>query len=624
MLRPIVTFATVFMALLCQSDLVGQDLASLAINGKTEEIEKAIKADPTALDRIVAFDSAMLHVALQHGQYKTAKKLIELGADVDLANGLGHTALHLVIQRRNEELFDLVMATDPSLDHLDSNQTSPLVQAIYYRQPEMAKKLVKAGCDISLKNNSGQTAAHVAASQGIDGLIELLLENGANVRDVDSKGTSTFMMLCVSGQLDLVKEHFDIALATQGNKNNENCLMYAAGSNSPELVEYLCEKTDLENTADGWGKTPLLVACHHHDIEIVKTLLRHGANPDIIPVAESNFQNLNYQPPLIHAAYQQNSDLVKALLSAEANVSIANPQGYQALHAACGAIEIDQNLTPQLLSESGAEIVGLLLEKGADPNAKNESGQTPLAIAVANNFPDGIDKLIKITTEVDFEVGQTSFLHWACLNQMPNTVTVLLERDASKANAPDQNGQTPLCIAAAAGGDEVVRILLANKADPNLAGEDGQLPLNCALIHQGEAVEMLLEAGASPSAVDGSGRSPIQMAGWHGNETAIKLLAKQNVDLAQATQSGSTALHFAAWQGHKAAAETLIDLGVAVDVADADGWTPLHKAAVRGDVEMIKLLLAKGADKTATDSIGLTALQKVSDKNREVLEPILK
>ena len=636
MLRPISTFATVpfatlFIALLCQSHLMGQNLTQLAQNGNTEEIEKAIKADPTALNRVVGNNQTMLHTALQFGRVETAKKLIELGTDVDLANNQGQTALHLSIQCRNEKLFDLVMASSPSLNKMDYNETSPLVQAIYHRQPSMAKKLIKAGCDINLKNNSGQTAGHIAASLGMNELIELLLENGASIRDVDSNGNSTFMMLCRTGKLDLVKEHFDATLATQVNNNNRTCLLLATYSNSPKLIDYLCKNTELENIADQYGNTPLLVACQRNNIEVARTLLQHGAKPDIVS------SQPNMQPPLIHAAFMQNSDLVKALLAADADVSIANTQGNQPLHSACGAT-VFQYMGPQPRLETATEIVQMLLEKGADPDAKNEAGQTPLAVAVANNFPGGIDRLIKQTTEVDLDLGQTSLLHWACRNKMPNTVAILLERDATKVdpsdqtllegssmvNKSDQNGQTPLCLAAAAGNDEVVRILLANKADPNLAGDDGQLPLNCTLVHQGEATEMLLTAGASPSAVDGSGQSPIQTAGWHGNEKAIKLLAKQSVNLSHATQSGSTALHYAAWQGHTVAAGTLIDLGVAIDVKDSDGWTPLHKAAHRGDVKMVRLLLSRGADKAATDSIGLTALQKASDKNRKELEPLLK
>ena len=602
MRRPIATlatasFATFLMTLLCQSNLAGQNLLQLARNGNTEEIEKAIKADPTALDRIMG-DNSMLHTALEHGQVETVKKLIELGADVDLANSRGRTALHFAIQRGDKpELFDLVMAADPSLNHVDENRVSPFLQAIYYGHSGMAKKLANAGCDVNVKDRFERPVIYEAASNGMGELVELLIENGGNVRESDSNGTTAFMMLCHSGQLELVKEHFDIALATQVNNDNQNCLSYAAFSNSPELVEYLCEKTDLENTADQWGRTPLLVACEQDKIEIAKILLKHGANPDTIPPDDSYLQL-----PLIHAAFQQNSDMVEALLAADANVSISNAQGNQALHAVCGATSREQRFGQLPRSEAGAEIIDMLLEKGADPNVKNEAGQTPLAIAVANNFPAGIDKLIKRTTEVDLDLGQTSLLYWACRNKMPNTVTILLNPtdptdktllEGSKVNTSDQNGQTPLCLAAAAGDDEVVRILLANKADPNLAGDDGQLPLNCALAHQNNATEMLLAAGASSTAVDGSGRSPIQTAGWYGNEAAIKLLAKQSVNLSATTQSGSTALHFAAWQGHKAAAETLIDLGVAVDVADADGWTPLHKAAVRGDVEMIKLLLGK-------------------------------
>ena len=617
MLRPITTFVIVLLALVYQSNLVGQNLIQLAQRGNTEKIAEAVKADPTALDRAVGNNETMLMIALRHRQIETSKKLVELGANVDKLNNNQQNALHLAIQARNEELFDLILAANPSLNQLDRNHISPLTQAIHYQQPAMAKKLIAAGCDINLKNNGGQTPAHLAASLGQSELLGLLLENGTDVRNVDSNGTSIFMAICQSGKLDLVKEHFDATLATQVNNQGQTCLMFAIFSNNTKLIDYLCENTDLENTPDTRGNTPILLACQQHKTEVARTLLKHKANPNV--QATQRYMS----PPLIHAATIQNIELTKALLAADADVSIMDVRGNQALHAACGAPSF-HHMGRQPRIEAAGEIVEMLLKKGADPNTKNKASQTPLALAVANSFPAGIDKLIKVTTEVDLDVGQTSLLHWACLNNMPNTVTVMLERDPTKVNESDDNGQTPLCVAATAGADEIVKMLLATDADPNLAGEDGQLPLNCSLATQSEATAMLIKAGATPSAVDGSGRSPIQAAGWHGNEKAIKLLSEQKVNLSQATQSGSTALHFAAWQGHTSAAEMLIELGVKVDVKDSDGWTPLHKAAHRGQVKMVELLLSQGADKTATDSIGLTALQKASDKKRKELEPLLK
>ena len=620
--RFLVIFAAVLLISICESHLLGQNLRQLAQNGDTAAIEKAVQADASALNQIVGNGQTMLMHAVSRGQYKTVQKLLDLGADVNLLNGQQRSVLHLAVMRRDAKMLDLILAANPSLDQVDSGGSTPVVTAIYYGAPNLAKKLLDAGCNASQKNSNGQTLAHIAASYGYNEILKRAIKAGVSVSDVDSNGTTVFMSLCQRGQLELVKEHFNADVIARLDNQRQSCLTLAVSSGNIKLVNYICENSELENIVDQYGNTSLTTACRLNNLSMVEALLKNKADPNL------NTTSQNAVSPLLWAVSLQNRELVQVLLDAGADVAKGNVEGNQALHIACGdSLEQWQNIRYGTSRNAGSvEIVKLLLKNKADPNAKNQAGQTPLAVAMVNNFPAGVDSLVKLTREVDIDNGQRSVFHWACETNMPNTVSVLLQREAvaQEINQADGSGRTALCIAAEAGADEIVSMLIENKADPNLASDNGQLPIHCSLQKPGKALEILLAAGASPALADGSGRTPVQVAAWYGNDEAIKLLSKKSVNLSQATPSGSTALHFAAWQGHNSAAKTLVDLGVNVDVKDSDGWTPLHKAAHRGNVEMVSLLLSLGSDKTVTDSIGLTALQKAQPQKREKLESLLK
>jgi len=104
------------------------------------------------------------------------------------------------------------------------------------------------------------------------------------------------------------------------------------------------------------------------------------------------------------------------------------------------------------------EIVKLLLERGADPNAKTDDGLTPLHIAAFKGHVD--------------------------------VVRVLLEHGANP-NAKDNNGQTPLHYAVQEGHVEIVKSLLERGADPRIADNGGHIPLDYA---KDSAIRSLLES----------------------------------------------------------------------------------------------------------------------------------
>lgn len=211
----------------------------------------------------------------------------------------------------------------------------------------------------------------------------------------------------------------------------------------------------------------------------------------------------------------------------------------------------------------------LLINKGADVNAKNRRGSTPL--------------------------------HWAIHDEAK--VRLLLTEGAN-VNARQAQGRTPLYLAAMLG-DSVptIRLLLSRGADPNLGSVNGQTPLMTAAARGNvEAMQSLIERGAEVNAKDGAGETALMAACTNGNARAVRLLIERGADVKATSKRNETALGFAATAGVQASVEMLLAAGAEVNVRNFRGYSPLMFASSSDTVPagIIRLLLDKGADATFT------------------------
>lgn len=224
-----------------------------------------------------------------------------------------------------------------------------------------------------------------------------------------------------------------------------------------------------------------------------------------------------------------------------------------------------------------SEVVALLLTKGADPNAANVAGATPLMRAGGD--------LRKVQ---------------------------LLLAAGAHINARSELGNTSLILAARRpGAGEVVELLLDKGADVNAANKFGVTALMAATAANDLAsMKLLLKHGADVNAnprayeVDpiwGGGRTPLMWAAFLGNAEAATLLLSHGADPNRQGLFGSP-LSQASWGNQTALAELLIAAGA--DVAQKDeypGYTPLHWAAdsERSQADLVQMFLRSGADRNA-------------------------
>ncbi|KAL1892390.1 hypothetical protein Sste5346_007128 [Sporothrix stenoceras] len=207
-------------------------------------------------------------------------------------------------------------------------------------------------------------------------------------------------------------------------------------------------------------------------------------------------------------------------------------------------------------------VVELLLVNGADVEAKDLYGWTPLSLAAAGGY-EAVTRL-------------------------------LLDKGADvEANS---NIMTPLSLAAAGGYEAVVRLLLDKGADVEAKDHDGQTPLSLAADRGYEAVaRLLLDKGADVEAKGENGWTPLSIAADRGYEAVARLLLDNGADVEAKDLYGWKPLSLAAAGGYEAVARLLLDKGADVEAKDLYGRTPLSLAVKGGYEAVVQLLLDKGA-----------------------------
>ena len=201
-------------------------------------------------------------------------------------------------------------------------------------------------------------------------------------------------------------------------------------------------------------------------------------------------------------------------------------------------------------------------------------------------------------------------LHLVCRNGAYHVATQLI-KNGSSINAKNEDGHTPLHLAAANGHLDIVKILLENSADIDLVDDhimDGT-KLNRTALHRSicfghkEVASLLIERGADVNQRDADGFAPLDMAILCDRGDIAETLIQNGADINAADKIGYTALHFAIEDNIKLV-NLLIKHGASVNVGDNNLLRPLHLSAKMGHTEITQILIDNGANVNAKNVSG--------------------
>jgi cytohesin len=339
---------------------------------------------------------------------------------------------------------------------------------------------------------------------------------------------------------------------------------------------------------------------------IISLLLPLGLFP---PVPSLNQQG-ETSPNILHS--EKSESLNEALHKA---VRLGNPdQVKKLLDSGADANARDGIGSTPLIDAAwsgNAEITRVLLQHGADVNAiHREAGSTALEYAVLTGRTTVVRLLLAAGADTArrYRYDQT-VLHLAAARGFPEILALLVNSHVAM-NPIDVNGNTPLDESVLHDQTESVRFLITHGANVKYVHPaDGR-----GLVHEAamkgfpNLLPILIDAGASPVLRDRSGQTPLDLALAYKNANVVAALLRLGSRILESQAAAEEAMETAVLKGQVEIVRILLESGFDVNKPTVDGSTYLHDAALKNQKKIAELLLRCGAHADALNQTGGTPL----------------
>ncbi|MCR6637586.1 MAG: ankyrin repeat domain-containing protein [Sporocytophaga sp.] len=391
------------------------------------------------------------------------KKLIALGADVNVQDYSGMSPLHYACSKNDPELVDLLLNRGASVNIKDSLGFTPLILCFKEVTWPSFNGLVVGACGVYyLSTNHPQRVTSYK-------IVKALLNNGAKINERDKEGRPALNYAILQNNQPVL-----LLLLSSGAKVSnetsvrEELLTNAIYGGNSQIVKWLLEEGCDPNQNDNDGKTILYMAAEVGTSKMVRDLIEAGGNPSVPSYSCLKCTSNKQITFPIHAAANSGNfgTLVELVKKADLNVNLKDYKQQSPLHLAVeqnSYYNSYENYREYLLRYT--DCIELLLSKGADPNQVNQYGLTPLMLIKPAYYPS-YKNSISTTDKINI------------INSFANNCTDF--------NIRDTNGISVFMYISRCHNIKMTERMLSAGANINIKDNNGNTALDYALMHQND------------------------------------------------------------------------------------------------------------------------------------------
>ena len=486
-------------------------------------------AGDTALHRVVGLDRPTAF------RTDLVRVLLEGGADVNVQNDEGSTALLEAMRRRDRPVAELLLRAGGGVFVENASGESPARFALEFgagviewfveaagiaardgagnsllhaaardNRPDAIRYLLENRMTVSVRNGAGETALHAAIRNRATEAAHVLIPAGANLYALDNEGRSP-MSFAFDHDRDWRAQFFTADVLSIRDTADNTLLASAVTEGRVDAVRQLLELGADVHARDRAGNTALHQAARLGELDALRLLTAAGAQAATRDAAGNS--------PLHVVGSRDAAETVEVLLARGADLEARNTEGRTPLHEAA--------------RRDDGDVVRVLLARGASPDTRDVRGRTPIFDVVQAGHAQTAVVLIEAGAPLNARDGDGNTpLHVTVSENHGELIRVgrALGVDIFAENA---QGQTALDIAFRHGGGRLEA--LVDRFNINEQDNRGNTPLHRALLSDAptEAIEYLLSLGGDLTTRNSRGRTPIEIARENDNPTQIRLLEQQ-------------------------------------------------------------------------------------------------